>query len=168
MLLMPRHLIADVFALTDEFLQRNHIRGIVFDIDNTLVGFRTAKPTEEILALLDRLKTLGIPYAIASNNSKRRVGIFAEGLGIPAYHRACKPLGFAMLRIRRHFGGIPLRNIALVGDQIYTDMLGGNLLGMVTVLVEPIDQKETVFFKIKRKLELPVINRKRRKDAKKQ
>lgn len=167
MIFMPRHLLADVSALTEEFLKQNDVRGIIFDIDNTLVGFRTATPTAEVLALLERLKGWGIPYAIASNNSKRRVGIFAEGLGVPAYHRACKPLGFALLRIRKHFG-VPLRNVALVGDQIYTDMLGGNLLGMVTVLVDPIDRKETLLFKIKRKLEEPVINRKRRKDAKEQ
>ena len=164
MVLMPKFLLSDVSALTDEFLQENGIRGLIFDIDNTLVGFRTATPTPEVLELFSRLKEQGIPYAIASNNSRHRVGVFAEGLGISAYHRACKPLGFALGRIRREFG-LPAKNIALVGDQIYTDMLGGNLAGMVTVLVEPIDHKETVFFKLKRKLEMPVINRKRRKDA---
>lgn len=164
MILMPQYLIPDVFALTDDFLEENEIRGIIFDIDNTLVGFRTAKPTEEVLALFERLKKNGVQYAIASNNNAERVRIFAEGLGIPAYHRACKPLGFALKKIRKAFA-LPARNMALVGDQIYTDMLGGNCAGMITVLVEPIDQKETVFFKIKRKLEMPIINRKRRKDA---
>ncbi|MBQ9953072.1 MAG: YqeG family HAD IIIA-type phosphatase [Clostridia bacterium] len=166
MLLMPQFLIPDVSALTEEFLKENGIRGIIFDIDNTLVGFRELKPTEANLALFARLREQGIQYAIASNNNKERVGAFAEGLGISAYHRACKPLGFALAKLRKEFG-LKSNQIALVGDQIYTDMLGGNLAGMITVLVEPIDQKETVFFKIKRALEIPVVNRKRRKDAEK-
>ena len=166
MLLMPQFLIPDVSALTEEFLKENGIRGIIFDIDNTLVGFRTPKPTKENLALFARLKKQGIQFAIASNNSKNRVDTFAKGLGVSAYHRACKPLGFALAKLRKEFG-LKSGEIALVGDQIYTDMLGGNLAGMITVLVEPIDQKETVFFKIKRALEIPVVNRKRRKDAKK-
>ena len=166
MLLMPQHLLPDVSALTDDLLPEHEIRGVIFDIDNTLVGFRTPTPTPEVLALFARLEALGIRYAIASNNSRSRVELFVKELGVPAYHRACKPLGFALGRIRREFG-IPARNMALVGDQIYTDMLGGNLAGMITVLVEPIDHKETLFFKLKRKLEMPVINRKRRKDAKK-
>ena len=166
MLLMPQFLLPDVFGLTDEFLQTQGIRGIIFDIDNTLVGFRSPVPTEEILALFERLRRHGIKIAIASNNNGRRVRTFAEGLGIPAYHRSCKPLGFALNRIRREFG-LPKGQIALVGDQIYTDMLGGNCAGMITVLVEPIDHKETVFFKLKRWLEIPVIERKRRRDEQK-
>ena len=165
MLLMPQFLLPDVSALTDEFLERHQIRGIIFDIDNTLVGFREPKPTAANLELFARLKAKGIPFAIVSNNSSRRVGLFAETLGVPAYHRSCKPLGFALHKVRRTFG-LPAEQIALVGDQIYTDMLGGNCAGMITVLVEPIDHKETVFFKLKRWLETPVIEKKRRKDAK--
>ena len=166
MFLMPQYLLADVGELTDAFLEQTGIRGIIFDIDNTLVGFRTATPTAENLALFARLREKGIQIAIASNNNKERVGRFAAELGIPAYSRACKPLGFALAKIRKGWG-LPAKEIALVGDQIYTDMLGGNCAGMITVLVEPIDHKETVFFKIKRALEKPVIERKRRKDAKK-
>ncbi len=166
MLLMPQYLLPDVFGLSDEFLDSHGIRGIIFDIDNTLVGFRTPIPTPEVRALLEHLQERGIKIAVASNNNRRRVQTFAAELGIPAYHRSCKPLGFVLNRVRRKFG-LRSGEIALVGDQIYTDMLGGNCAGMITVLVEPIDNKETLFFKIKRWLEMPVIERKRRKDAQK-
>lgn len=166
MVLMPQFLLPDVYGLTDEFLDAHNIRGVIFDIDNTLVGFRTPVPTPENRALFERLQSRGIQIAIASNNNKDRVGRYAEGLGIPYYHRSCKPLGFALGRIRRQFG-LPKKQIALVGDQIYTDMLGGNTAGMITVLVEPIDMKETVFFKIKRALEKPVVERRRRMEEKK-
>jgi HAD superfamily phosphatase (TIGR01668 family) len=166
MLLMPRFMLPNIHGLTDDFLAANGIRGIIFDIDNTLVGFTDPKPTQEVLALLERLSGQGIKIAIASNNSRERVGHFAEGLGIPAYHRACKPLPFALGKIRRQMG-LKAKEIAVVGDQIYTDILGANCSGMISVLVDIIDTKETIFFKIKRALERPVIERKRRKDAKK-
>ena len=166
MLLMPQLLLRDVYGLTDDFLKEHGIRGIIFDIDNTLVGFRTPVPTAENLELFARLQAQGIKIAVASNNNIRRVGRYAEGLEIPAYHRSCKPLGFVLAKIRRQFG-LPAGQIALVGDQIYTDMLGGNCAGMITVLVEPIDHKETVFFKIKRALERPVIERRKRMEDKK-
>ena len=133
MLLMPQFLLPDVSALTDEFLECHEIRGIIFDIDHTLVGFREPKPTAANLALFARLKAKGIPFAIVSNNSRKRVELFAKELGIPSYHRGCKPLGFALHKVRRTFG-LPAGQIALVGDQIYTDMLGGNCAGMITVL----------------------------------
>ncbi len=163
-MLMPDFMIPDVFALTDEFLDAHQIRGIIFDIDNTLVGFRTPRPTPEIAALLARLRAKGIQVAIASNNSKRRVSTFADGLGLTARHRSLKPLGIFLRKIRREFD-LPAKQIALVGDQIYTDMLGGNCAGMTTVLVDPIDMKETAFFKLKRRMEMPIISRKRRKDG---
>lgn len=164
MLLTPVFLLPDVFALTDDFLAQNRIEGIIFDIDNTLVGYRTPRPTEKVLALLEHLRAQKIQLAIVSNNKRARVELFAEGLGIPAYHRSAKPLRFVLNRVRRRMG-LPAGRIALVGDQVYTDALGGNRAGMITVLVEPIDQKETFFFRLKRRLEEPVIARKRRKDA---
>ncbi len=164
MLLSPRYMLPDVYALTDAFLETHQIRGIIFDIDNTLVGFRAERPTAENLALLARLRANGVQCAIVSNNCRERVERFAEGLDLPAIHRAMKPLGFSLWRIRRLFG-LKAKQIALVGDQIYTDMLGGNCLGMQTILVEPIDTKETRLFRLKRRLELPIINRKRRKDG---
>ena len=87
-----------------------------------------------------------------------------KGLDIPAYHRACKPLGVVLKRVQRRFD-LPAGQIALVGDQIYTDVLGGNRAGMITILVDPIDCKETALFKFKRRMEMPVIQRKKREDA---
>lgn len=156
-------MLPDIFALTDEFLEQQQIRGIIFDIDNTLVGFRTALPTPPVTALIEHLQQKGIKLAIVSNNSRKRVRTFAKSLGIPSYFRSCKPLGITLWHARRRFG-LPAKQVAMVGDQIYTDMLGGNCAGMITVLVDPIDHKETFLFRLKRKLEMPVIERRKRKD----
>ncbi|PWM41673.1 MAG: YqeG family HAD IIIA-type phosphatase [Clostridiales bacterium] len=166
MLLTPSYLIPNVFALTDAFLEQNGIRGLIFDIDNTLVGYQTPHPTQEVQALLTRLAERGIRLAIVSNNKRSRVELFAKDLGIPAYYRSAKPFRFVLNRVRRRFD-LPAGQIALVGDQIFTDVLGGNRAGMITILVDPIDRKETVFFRFKRRLEEPIIARKRREDERK-
>lgn len=164
-MLTPNFLVNDIYDITDEFIAKNNIKGIIFDIDNTLVGFKQKKPDQKIIAYINHLKSIGLMVAIASNNSKDRVADFCEELGVLSVARACKPLTFRLRKIATSMG-ILKRNIALVGDQVYTDSLGANLCGMISILVNPIDKKETLLFKIKRMLELPVIYFKRRKDKK--
>ncbi len=159
----PHYLLPDVFALSDDMIEALGIKGIIFDIDNTLVSYTTPKPTEKILALLAHLQEKGIQVAIVSNNNRNRVAYFAEGLGLTAYHRSAKPLGIFLHKVRRQFG-LPSKEIALVGDQVFTDALGANWAGMISILVEPIELKENAFFRFKRSLEKPIIERKRRKD----
>ncbi len=160
----PQYLLPDVFALSDEMIRELGVKGIIFDIDNTLVSYSTPKPTEKVLALLKHLQEQGLKVAIVSNNSRKRVSYFAEGLGLTAYHRSAKPLGIFLRRVRRRFG-LPAKEIALVGDQVFTDSLGANCAGMISILVEPIELKENAFFRFKRRLEKPIIERKRRKDG---
>ena len=163
MILSPDFLLENCLELTDEFLARQGICGIVFDIDNTLVSYKTPEPTEEILSLLSHLRRREIKLAIASNNKASRVRRFAENLGMEAYHRSAKPLPFRLKQIARDFG-LPAAQILLVGDQIFTDVWGGNWAGMQTALVKPIElADENLFFRIKRAMERPIIEKRRRK-----
>lgn len=164
-MLKPNYLLKDVYCVTYEFLQKNNIKAVVFDIDNTLVGFTVKEPTQKIIDHINNLKQNGIKVAIASNNNKIRVGRFCENLDVLFVHRACKPLPFALLKITRLLG-VKCKETMLVGDQVYTDSLGANFLGMTSVMVDIIDTKETLLFKIKRALEKPVINAKIREDNK--
>lgn len=162
MFLYPDHLLKSVIDLTDEFLARHEIRGIIFDIDNTLVGYHTPKPTAAICALLEHLREKGIKMAIASNNSGARVRRFATDLGLAAYHRSAKPLPFRLRKIVADFA-LPKEQVALVGDQIFTDIWGGNWAGLQTILVEPADALEkNIFFRVKRAMERPIIAKRRR------
>lgn len=166
MILLPNHLLPSILHLTDEFLDRHEILGIIFDIDNTLVGYHIPEPTDEVKNLLAHLRERGVKLAIASNNKKSRVRRFAANLGMAAYHRSAKPLPFVLRCICKDFN-LPKKNIALVGDQIFTDVWGGNWAGVQTVLVEPIDELEkNLFFRIKRALEGPLIIRKKREESK--
>lgn len=164
-MLSPDYLVHSVFDVDINFLNKNNAKAVIFDIDNTLVGFTVERPTEQIAEYINGLRSLGIKAAVASNNNKHRVGKFCESLDIPYISRACKPLPFALFKLCRQMAVKP-KNTVFVGDQVYTDSLGANLAGMTSVMVDIIDTKETLTFKIKRALEKPVIKAKKRKDAK--
>lgn len=165
-MIKPDYLLKDIYCLTDSFLKENNVKGIIFDIDNTLVGFTVAKPDEKVRGFIDSLRKKGIQVAIASNNNKERVGVFCEDLGVDHVARAAKPLPFALRGIAKRMG-LKHKNILVVGDQIFTDVWGANFIGMTSVMVDIIDTKETFAFKLKRALEKPIVNAKKRKDRKK-
>lgn len=162
----PDYLLKTVFDVNTEFIRQNGCKAVIFDVDNTLVGFKVAKPTEEIKNYIKALKDAGIKVAVASNNCKERVSLFCEELDLPFIYRACKPLPFALLKLCRIMD-VKAKETVVTGDQVYTDSLGANLCGMTSVMVDIIDTKETLTFKIKRALEKPVINAKKRKDERK-
>ena len=161
----PDYLMPSVYAVDVDFIKSIGKKAVIFDIDNTLVGFKVKQPDDKIKNYIDSLLSQGIKVAIASNNNAQRVGTFCESLDVPFIHRAAKPLPFGLCGLCKKLGVRPKQTV-LVGDQVYTDSLGANLLGMTSVMVDIIDTKETLLFKIKRALEKPVINRKRRKDLK--
>lgn len=165
-MLKPNYLLKNIFCVTPDFVKSNGSNAVIFDIDNTLVGFTVAHPTQQIVEYINNLKSNGIKVAIASNNNRHRVFEFCKSLDVPFVHRACKPLPFSLLKLCKTMG-VKAKNTVLVGDQIYTDSLGANLVGMTSVVVDIIDTKETLLFKIKRALEKPVINAKLREDKNK-
>ncbi|MBR5496185.1 MAG: YqeG family HAD IIIA-type phosphatase [Oscillospiraceae bacterium] len=132
------------------------IKGVVLDIDNTLTLHDHPTPAEGVVQWLDNMKQNGIKFTVASNNTKERVAPFAQKLGVGFEARSCKPLTFGLTRACKHFGLKP-REVAIIGDQIFTDILGGNLKGLKTILVVPFEHEKGPFFKLKRKLEKPII-----------
>lgn len=128
------------------------IKGIILDVDNTLTAHDSQEIEQLVLDWISRMKQEGIKLLIASNNSDERIKPFAKKIALDYHAMSCKPLPFAFNKASQLFG-LPNKQIAVVGDQIYTDILGGNLRGMVTVLVEPYELESGVSFRIKRKLE---------------
>ena len=162
----PKYLIKDIYSIDDEFLKLNETKGIIFDIDNTLVGFTVAKPSDKVIEFIKELQNKGVSVAIASNNKAERVKLFCEDLDVDFVWRACKPLPFSLLKIAKKMKLKP-KNIMLVGDQVFTDVWGANFIGMTSVMVDIIDTKECFTFKLKRTLEKPIINAKIREDKRK-
>lgn len=148
-----------VTEITPDVLRKMGIRGLILDLDNTLTTHDNPVPAEGVLDWIALMKKSGIKLMIVSNNHPPRVKPFADMLGLPFVSEGRKPLtkGFteAMRRMR-----LEKKQLAAVGDQIYTDVLGANLFGVKMLYVTPIEHEKTTFFKVKRRLEKPFLPKK--------
>lgn len=149
---LPNEFASSVFDITPEHLKSLGIKGVITDLDNTLVEWNRKDSTEELTEWINTLRNEGIQIIIASNNNQERVKRFAEPLGIPYIYRAKKPLGkgfreaLMQLRLKRN-------EVAMIGDQMLTDMLGANRQKLYTILVRPVAQSDGFVTKANRFLE---------------
>ncbi len=157
-LFVPDIMITSVTDITADFLRSYGIKGLVLDVDNTLTTHGNPTPAPGVLEWLDGMKQAGFQLTIVSNNTHQRVEPFANMLGLSFISMGCKPLTFGMTKACKRFGCRP-KEIAVVGDQIFTDILGGNLKGMLTILVTPLAPEHGRFFQLKRRLEGPFIRK---------
>jgi uncharacterized protein len=144
-------------AVDLEELHGRGFRGLIVDLDNTLMGFRQTELEAEHLAWVAAAHERGFRLVMVSNNFTDRVTGVARQLGIDCVPNALKPLPFGMLRAVRLLG-VPRRQIAVVGDQLFTDVLSGKLCGLYTILTEPIEAKDfpvTKIFRFFERLMLP-------------
>lgn len=149
-----------VYTIDLRALLARGIRGVILDLDNTLVpwGARAAPP--ELLAWIASGQREGLRFCIVSNNRGARVMHLAAALGLPAVTGALKPRRGALRRALTVMGTAP-ETTALVGDQLFTDILGGNRLGLYTILVRPQSRKEFVLTRLVRRVERAVLGRRR-------
>lgn len=150
--LYPDMIVQSVYDLTPEILAEHGILGLILDIDNTLTEYSREQPAEHTVEFLEYLERSGLKLAILSNGGRERVSRYVEGRAIPYRCQAKKPfrLGFDWAQKTLQ---LPPEKIAVVGDQIFTDIWGGNRAGHFTILTEPFDQKEIWIVKIKRLFE---------------
>jgi hypothetical protein len=117
------------------------LKGVIFDLDNTIIRRDSDNALPEVRELILELRGEGLRMGIVSNNSRRRVGAIAAEMEMPFVHRAVKPFPGPFKRALELMGTSP-QETALVGDQIFTDIFGGNLAGLFTILVVPMEGKE--------------------------
>jgi len=150
---------SDIYAIDLEDLRNRGIRGLVFDIDNTLEPYATPVPGEKLTGWLEGLAADSFVLAILSNAKKERIEKFIGGFPEPLRDKiyfvygAAKP---SRKGYRKLAGmcGLETGQLAMIGDQLFTDIWGGNRAGCLTVLVEPIEPAiEPPFVRFKRKLE---------------
>ncbi len=139
-----------------DFLKKKGVKGLILDIDNTLVPQYTKEAGDSVVKWIARVKSAGLNACIVSNASQKRVAKFNERLKILAIHRATKPSPKSFLRAVQLMK-LKADEAAVVGDQIFTDVYGGNRLDMLTVLVKPIDEREILFVRLKRYAERFVL-----------
>lgn len=123
-------------------------RGILFDIDNTLVPHD--EPVDEKARIfVNRLKELGFGICLISNNDEERVKTFADPLGVQYVYKAWKPKREGYIQGMKILG-TDVNNSLFVGDQIFTDIWGANRAGMYSILLDPINPKEEIQIILKR------------------
>jgi len=144
-----------------EILHKKRIMGLILDIDNTLVPDHVKEADQKVVEWVEKLKKEGFKVCIVSNASRKRVIKFNERLKLFAIHRARKPVSGAFKKAVRLMN-LEAKQIAMVGDQIFTDIYGGNRAGMFSILVKPIHQKEFFFVWMKRLPEKLVLARYRK------
>ncbi len=142
--------------ITPEWLLSLGISALLIDIDNTLAPYEQAEPDERIIAWFDALHKNGIRAALISNNHAERVERFNAALGLPAYPDSKKPSRKTLLRAISELGA-ELSDCAVLGDQLFTDAYAGKRLGLRAIIVPPIKDKKTLFFRAKRALEKPIM-----------
>lgn len=156
-LLMPDLYYESVFFIDNKELKRRGIEGIIIDIDNTLVPWDVKEANAKVINFIDDILQQGFKVCIISNNTKKRVDKFNEMLRLPSIHRAGKPKLTPYLKAMKLLN-TNKQNTAVIGDQLFTDVLGGNRLGLFTILVAPMSSKEFIWTRFVRKLERIVLN----------
>lgn len=136
MILTPEYIFRRVEAIHPDFLARQGIRALVLDVDNTLTGDGSQQLDGSVQAWLEEMRAAGVSLTVVSNNTSRRVRPFAERIGLAWVPMACKPLPLGLMVARRRLG-VEKNQMAMVGDQIYTDRLAAGLYGIPCLFLLP-------------------------------
>lgn len=146
---------ASTYDIPVEKLYELGFRGMIFDIDNTLVP-HGAPADERAIAFFEKLKALGMDACLLSNNKEPRVKMFNEPIGVHYIYKAGKP-GIANYKKAMELMETNEENTVFVGDQIFTDVWGANRAGVKSILVKPINPKEEIQIVLKRIIEKPIL-----------
>lgn len=152
----PNQYLKSIYQLNIEQLKEQGIKGIIFDIDNTLVPYDQVEPNERIIDFFETIRKQGIKITLVSNNTEKRVIKFNEKLKVFAVPSSKKPSRRGLQKAMQLMQCTPEQTI-IVGDQIFTDIYAGNRAGVHTVLVIPVSEKDEWKTKIKRGIEKKVI-----------
>ena len=167
MIIYPKKYFKRVEQITVEFLKENEIKALILDVDNTLIDYNR-KLSEKVVKWAQELKAKGIKlYILTNTNHKEKVEEVANKLEIEYKNLAKKPLKSGFLKVEKALQEKP-ENIGVVGDQIFTDIIGGNRCKMFTILVDPIDEKDFWYTAWKRPLENKIKEKYQKQKDKKQ
>lgn len=157
-LFKPDMYMKDIYSINYNKLKNYGIKCIMFDLDNTLVPCFKNKPTRKIKDLIEKLKDMGFKVIIFSNSNKKRLTPFKNVLEVDCSYSSRKPFSKKFLKVLKEYK-YNQSEVAMIGDQIVTDIYGGNKVGIFTVLVKPINKKELFFTKINRIIEKNIIRK---------
>ena len=153
--LLPSVMVTSVTEITPAFLESHGIALLMLDFDNTIVPYTTSQPTADMELWIKCMLRVGVKLCVVSNSHKDRVKVFCRKYGMPCITHAKKPFSKGIRECLEMFGLEPSQ-CAIAGDQIFTDTLGGNCVGLQTILVKPINN-HNFWLKARHVLEKPFI-----------
>jgi len=159
--LIPGATVPSITAVSTTALRRRGITALIVDLDNTLTRWNEVNCPPEVRSWFRELTAAGIRCCIASNNGPARVRAFLQDLGLemPWVARAGKPWPRAYRACLQRLGNPPRASTAAVGDQVFTDVLGGNMAGLFTILVRPLARREFAATRVLRAVEAVWLRR---------
>lgn len=155
-MLKPNLHVASVTDVSVAWLREHGVHAVLIDADDTLVVRDGAPVGTDVRAWFDALKAAGIAVALLSNGTRARVAALGVDLGVRAFALSGKPFGFAFRRGLRALGS-DARHTAMVGDQLFTDVLGANCAGLISILVTPLSPGRHAHTRAARRLERWVL-----------
>lgn len=154
---LPDQHVKSIFEIQPESLKEKGIKGIITDLDNTLVEWDRPLATPKLIEWFDNMRRHEILVTIVSNNNERRVKSFSDPLQIPFIFQAKKPMTRAFNKALKQMG-LRKEETVVIGDQLLTDVLGGNRSGFHTILVVPVAQTDGFVTRFNRKVERRILN----------
>jgi uncharacterized protein len=145
-----------VLDLTPELLDRYQIEGLVLDVDDTIVPIGSSVAQPELARWIEEIRQIVPLWLVTNNPSQVRIGAIADSLSLPYFLSAAKP---SRRKLRQAVEAMKLEpsRVAMVGDRVFTDVLAGNRLGMFTILIEPIVNKDSsISFHLLRQIEFAI------------
>lgn len=155
---LPKKHVENIFEITPQFLHSIGKKAILVDLDNTLVPWNVKSATDKVKQWFQNMHDANIETLVFSNNNEERVAFFCDPLEIRYIYRAKKPLKKAFKKAEQLLG-VKGDEIVVIGDQLLTDILGGNRAGFYTILVVPIVQTDALVTKLNRKIERFILNK---------
>ena len=159
---LPDRHVKSILDIKPEDLKKRKIKGIVTDLDNTLVAWYEPSATPNLKKWFKEMEEAGILITVVSNNNEQRVKSFCEPLNIPFISKARKPLTRSFQRAIREMGLVK-EDVVVIGDQLMTDVWGGKRLGVHTILVVPVALTDGWMTKFNRRIERFILGKLRKK-----
>ena len=145
-----------IYHIDYDKLKEDGIKCLLFDLDNTCIPYKNKVPTKKLIELFDELKDMDFKVIIFSNASKKRIRPFKNSLLVDCSARSFKPFSKKFIKILNKFK-YDLSETVIIGDQIFTDIYGGNRVGIKTILVNPMSSSDLVITKIPRIFEILIM-----------
>lgn len=160
--LIPDMYQKSIYHINYEKLKDNGIKCLLFDLDNTCVPTKEKNPNKKLIEKFEKLKDLGFKIIIFSNAGRKRLEPFKKALDVDCSYSSRKPLSGKFNKIIKKFG-YDLSETAIIGDQLFTDILGGNKVGIKTILINPMSSYDLPITKISRMLERNIMKKMEKK-----